>query len=223
MNVFLKEKSKIDHEKLNIVFKYNVFETQEECESEELILKSDIIENNFNNNNLNLKINPMQKYNKNINALYSIRVIPQDNAHEEEILDSISLYSFENEYIYNKAFNSDVDLIEININDFPSKETFYYISVFATSLDTKEFLAYKLIKIGERNKLEQVNNKKYAIMSIILFIAVGILVFVLIIVIIRMKRQNAKLEDEVEILKFNFDEESEKNKNKKKSLLEDAE
>ena len=223
LNVFLKEKSKIDHEKLNIVFKYNVFETQEECESEELILKSDIIENNFNNNNLNLKINPMQKYNKNINALYSIRVIPQDNAHEEEILDSISLYSFENEYIYNKAFNSDVDLIEININDFPSKETFYYISVFATSLDTKEFLAYKLIKIGERNKLEQVNNKKYAIMSIILFIAVGILVFVLIIVIIRMKRQNAKLEDEVEILKFNFDEESEKNKNKKKSLLEDAE
>ena len=41
----------------------------------------------------------MQINEKNINALYSIRVIPQDNEHEEEILDSISLYSFK-KWIY---------------------------------------------------------------------------------------------------------------------------
>ena len=219
LNVFLKEKSKLDHEKLNILFKYNVFETQEECESEVTTLKSDNIEYTFNNNNLNLKIKPMQKNNVNINATYSIRVIPQDNANKEEILDSISLYSFENEYIYSKIFNSDIDNIEININDFPSKESFYYVSVFATSLDTKEFLAYKLITIGERSFHEYEDNTRYQVMTVILFIGVGILVLVLIIVIIRMKKQNAELEDEVEVLKINFDEESEKNKTKRISLL----
>ena len=222
LNVFLKDKSKINNEKLNVVFRYDVFETQEESETEGCTLKSEEITYTFNNNTLNLQIKPMQKEDKNINALYSIRIIPQDNAHEEEILDSISLYSFENEYIYNKEFNSDIDNIDININDFPSKEAYYYVSVFATSLDTKQFLAYKLITIGDRNVPNYNSNSKYRVMMIILFAAVGVLVLVLIIVIIRMKRQNAKLEDEVEVLKINFDEESEK-KNKKISLLGDDE
>ena len=163
----------------------------------------------------------MQNKDKNIDAEYSIRIIPQDNAHEEDILDSISLYSFENEYIYCKEFYANEDTIEININDFPSKEAFYYIIVFATSLDTGEFLAYKLIEIGNRNKniIGNEDNTKYRVMMYILIGAVCILVLVLIIVIIRMKRQNAKLEDEVEVLKFNFDDDSEKNKNRKISLL----
>ena len=219
LNVFLKDKSKIDYEKLNIVFRYDVFKTQEESEEEGCTLKSEDITYTFNNNILNLQIKPMQKDNKNINALYSIRIIPQDNAHEEEIIDSINLYSFENEYIYNKEFNSDVDNIDIEINDFPSKEAYYYVSVFATSLSNKQFLAYKLITIGDRNTPEHKNNSKYRVMMTILFAAIGVLVLVLIIVIIRMKKQNAKLEDEVEVLKINFDEESEKNKNKKISLL----
>ena len=224
LNVFLKDKSKINNEKLNIVFRYDVFETQEESEKEGHKLKSEIIGYEFINNQLNLKIKPMQNNDKNVNALYSIRVIPQDNAHEEEILDSISLYSFENEYIFNQEFKSDVDIIEITINDFPSKEAFYYISVFATSLDTKQFLAYKLITIGDRNNSEYKTNTKFRIMMLILFGAVGILVLVLIIVIIRMKKQNEKLEDEVEVLKINFDEESEKhrkNRNKKMGLIDE--
>ena len=39
LNVFLKVKSKIDNEKINIVFRYDVFETQKESEEEELTLK----------------------------------------------------------------------------------------------------------------------------------------------------------------------------------------
>jgi hypothetical protein len=77
-----------------IVFRYDVFETQEESVKEEYKLKSEEIVSEFVNNKLKLKIKPMQINEKNINALYSIRVIPQDNEHEEEILDSISLYSF---------------------------------------------------------------------------------------------------------------------------------
>ena len=219
LNVFLKDKSKIDLEKLNIVFRYDVFETQEESENEGCILKSEDITSTFNDKKLNLKIKPMQRNDKNINALYSIRIIPQDNAHEEEILDSISIYSFENEYIFHKEFSSDIDIINIDINDFPSKEEYYYVTVFATDLNTKQFLAYNLIKIGERNPIDYTTTKKYRVMMSILFCAIGILVLVLIIVIIRMKKQNAKLEDEVEVLKINFDEESEKNKNKKISLL----
>lgn len=219
--IFLNDKTKIDNEKLNIVFKYEVFETKEESEAGINTLKSEQIENSFDNNILNLKIKPMQKKDKNIDAVYSIRIIPQDNAHEEDILDSISLYSFENEYIYSKKFYANEDDIEIKINDFPSKEALYYITVFATSLDTGEFLAYKLIEIGNRNItiIENENNTKYKVMMYILIGAIGILVLVLIIVIIRMKRQNAKLEDEVEVLKFNFDDESEKNKNRKISLI----
>ena len=219
LNVFLKDKTKINNEKLNVVFRYDVFETQEESENEGCALKSEDITYTFNNNKLNLQIKPMQKEDKNINALYSIRIIPQDNANEEEILDSISLYSYENEYIYTKEFNSDIDNIDIEINDFPSKEAYYYVSVFATSLSSKQFLAYKLIKIGDRQAPNYKSNSKYRAMMTILFAAVGVLVLVLVIVIIRMKRQNAKLEDEVEVLKINFDEESEKNKNKKISLL----
>ena len=164
----------------------------------------------------------MQINEKNINALYSIRVIPQDNAHEEEILDSISLYSFKNEYIFNQEFKSDIDNIEISINDFPSKETFYYASVFATSLDTNQFLAYKLIIIGDRNNNEYKRNTKFRVMILIFFGSVGILVLVLIIVIIRMKKQNDNLENEVDVLKINFDKESErhrKNRNKNFGLL----
>ena len=161
----------------------------------------------------------MQLDGKTAKATYSIRIIPQDNAHEEEILDSVSLYSFENEYIYNKQFGSDVENIQININDFPSKEEFYYVIVYAISLETKEFLAYKLIKIGERSTLTYKSSTKYRVMMFILFGGVGILVLVLIIVIIRMKKQNAELEDEVEVLKINFDELSEQNKNRKISLL----
>ena len=223
LNVFLKEKSKIDNEKMNIVFRYDVFETQKESEEEELTLKSNEIIHTFSNNKLNLKIKPMQKFEKNINASYSVRVIPQDNAREEEILDSISLYSFENEYIFTKEFSSNVDNIEIDINDFPSKEAFYYVIVFATSLDTKQFLAYKLVTIGDKNTYDLENSTKYKVMTMILFGAIGVLVLVLIIVILRMKRQNAQLEDEVEVLKVNFDEDGEKNKGKKINLLENEE
>ena len=224
LNVFLKEKSKIDNEKLNIVFYYDVFETQKESEEGELTLKSNEITHIFSDNKLTLKIKPMQKFEKNINASYSVRIIPQDNSHEEEILDSISLYSFESEYIFRKEFNSNVDDIEIDINDFPSKEAFYYVTVFATSLDTKQFLAYKLIVIGDRNLHDEdlALSTKYRVMTMILFGAIGVLVLVLLIVIFRMKKQNAQLEDEVEVLKINFDEDSE-NKAKKVNLLGDDE
>ena len=163
----------------------------------------------------------MQNKSGNINATYSIRVIPQDNAHEEEILDSISLFSFENEYIYNKEVSSDVDDIEVKIDDFPSNKEFYYVSVFATSLDNKESLAYKLVTIGEPRRREEIpeSSTKYKVMMNIFFGAIGVLVLVLIIVIIRMKNQNAKLENEVEILKFNSDDDSDKKKGKKISLL----
>jgi hypothetical protein len=219
LNIFLKDKSKIDNEKLNIVFRYDVFQSQEKAESQGAVLKSENIDYTFEKNKLNLKLKPMQLDGKTAKATYSIRIIPQDNAHEEEILDSVSLYSFENEYIYNKQFGSDVENIQININDFPSKEEFYYVIVYAISLETKEFLAYKLIKIGDRSTLTYKSSTKYRVMMFILFGGVGILVLVLIIVIIRMKKQNAELEDEVEVLKINFDELSEQNKNRKISLL----
>ena len=161
----------------------------------------------------------MQRNNENINALYSVRVIPQDNAHEEEILDSISLYEFENEYIYNKEVKSDIDEIEIVINEFPSNKALYYVTVFATALDSKECLAYELITIGGRNGILNPGvSAKFRVMMFILFGAIGVLVLVLVIVIIRMKKQNAALEDEVEVLKFNFDDDSDKNKGKGKKV-----
>ena len=218
LNVFLKDnKSKIDNEKLNIVFKYNVYEKQEQSE-EGNSLKQANIEYEFNEpTTLKLKVQPMQRDNQNIDALYSVRVIPQDNAHEEEILDSVSLYQFENEYIYNKEVKSDVDEIEIVINDFPSKKALYYVAVFATALDTKESLAYELITIGGKNNGSHPEvSGKFRVMMFILFGAIGVLVLVLVIVIIRMKKQNAALEDEVEVLKINFDDDSDKNKNKGK-------
>ena len=221
LNVFLKDiKSKIDNEKLNIVFKYDVFESEEKSDYRGIFLKDEKIEYQFKNNSLKLNIKPLQNETGNINALYSIRVIPQDNAHEGEILDSISLYSFENEYIYNKQVNSDVDNIEITIDDFPSTKEFYYVTVYATCLENKESLAYNLITIGDTNRIIDYGIRtKFRIMVIVLFVSIGLLVLVLIIVIVRMKRQNSKLEDDIEILKFNFDEESEKNKSKKASLL----
>ena len=220
MNVFLKDnKSKIDNEKLNIVFKYDVFEKQEQSEGGNS-LKQGNIEYEFKNPTLKLKVKPMQRDGENVNASYSIRVIPQDNAHEEEILDSISLYQFENEYIYNKVVDSDVDEIEIVIDDFPSNKAFYYVTVFATALDSKECLAYDLITIGNNNGLPHEVSTKFRVMMFILFGAIGVLVLVLVIVIIRMKKQNAALEDEVEVLKFNFDDDSDKKgKGKKVSLL----
>ena len=222
LNVFLKDiKSKIDNEKLNIVFKYNVFESKEQSELDINSLKDENIKYEFKDKSLKLSIKPMQNKSGNINATYSIRVIPQDNAHEEEILDSISLFSFENEYIYNKEVSSDVDDIEVKIDDFPSNKEFYYVSVFATSLDNKESLAYKLVTIGEPRRREEIpeSSTKYKVMMNIFFGAIGVLVLVLIIVIIRMKNQNAKLENEVEILKFNSDDDSDKKKGKKISLL----
>ena len=219
LNVFLKDnKNKIDNEKLNIVFKYDVFESQEQSE-EGNSLKEQKIDYEFKETTLKLKVKPMQRNNENINASYSVRVIPQDNAHEEEILDSISLYQFENEYIYNKEVKSDVDEIEIVINDFPSNKAFYYVTVFATALDSKECLAYELITIGNKNGVFTPGvSAKFRVMMFILFGAIGVLILVLVIVIIRMKKQNAALEDEVEVLKINFDDDSEKNKSKEKKV-----
>ena len=66
-----------------------------------------------------IKLKLMYNIQKNINALYSIRIIPQDNAHEEEILDSISIYSFENEYIVqNESLSNDINII---ISDLKKK------------------------------------------------------------------------------------------------------
>ena len=129
------------------------------------------------------------------------------------------MYQFENEYIYNKEVKSDVDEIEIVINDFPSNKAFYYVTVLATALDSKECLAYELVTIGRKEGiLTPVVSTKFRVMMFILFGAIGVLVLVLVIVIIRMKKQNAELEDEVEVLKFNFDEDSEKNKGKEKKV-----
>ena len=144
-----------------MLFKYDVYETEEESELEMITLKSDEIKYKFEDNNLNVKIKPIQKNNINVNATYSIRVITQDNVEKEEIIDSIGVYSFVDEFIFTKSVNSKVDEIEININDFPSKEAYYYISVFVTCLSTKEILAYILIL------LEKEPHKLYMKKSII--------------------------------------------------------